>query len=180
VRFEGHVIKGRAAWAALRADRMGIVFQNFSLIPTLTSRENVEVAMLGQVSGSRRRSERAIELLTHFGLGARVGLKPMKLSGGERQRLAIARALANRPKLLVADEPTGSLDQESSRSVMEIIAGLHRDFGTTVVVVTHDDDVAAICGRRIELADGRIRFDRRTDGVPREVQGLAMEASRPA
>jgi len=164
VRFEGRVVKGRSAWAAVRARRMGIVFQNFCLIPTLTSRENVEVAMLGQTRGARNRRERALELLNHFGLAARADLRPPKLSGGERQRLAIARALANGPKLLVADEPTGSLDQESSHSVMDIITNLHRAFGTAVIVVTHDDHVASTCRRRIELVDGRIRDDRATGG----------------
>ena len=166
VRFEGRVIKGRTAWAAVRAERMGIVFQNFSLLPTLSARENIEVALLGNLRGARQRRARALELLTHFDLAARETLWPAQLSGGERQRLAIARALANGPKLLVADEPTGSLDQESSRAVMGIIGGLHGEFGTAVVVVTHDDEVAAVCARRIEISDGRIVSDRSTAVTP--------------
>jgi putative ABC transport system ATP-binding protein len=166
VRFEGRVITGRAAWAAVRARRIGIVFQNFSLIQTLSARENIEVALLGNLNGAGQRRERALELLAHFGLAARSTLRPAQLSGGERQRLAIARALANRPKLLVADEPTGSLDEETSHSVMDVIGNVHREFGTAVLVVTHDEDVAAICARRIEISDGRVRSDRRTAAAP--------------
>lgn len=165
VLFEGRVITGRAAWAAVRARRIGIVFQNFSLIQTLSARENIEVALLGNLKGAQPRKTRALELLAHFGLAERSTLRPAQLSGGERQRLAIARALANEPKLLVADEPTGSLDEDTSHSVMDIIGSIHREFGTTVLVVTHDEEVAATCARRIEISDGRIRSDRRTAPV---------------
>jgi putative ABC transport system ATP-binding protein len=169
VRFEGRVINGRAAWAAVRAGRIGIVFQNFSLLQTLSARENIEVALLGNLCGARQRCFRALELLEHFGLAERATLRPSELSGGERQRLAIARALANRPKLLVADEPTGSLDVQTSRSVMGIIGNAHREFGTALVVVTHDEDVAALCGRRIEISDGRIRSDSRIAATSADV-----------
>jgi putative ABC transport system ATP-binding protein len=162
VLFEGRVITSRTAWAAIRARSIGIVFQNFSLIQTLSARENVEVALLGNLKGAEQRRRRALELLDHFGLAARSSLRPPELSGGERQRLAIARAIANRPKLLVADEPTGSLDEETSHSVMDIIGRVHREYGTALVVVTHDEEVAAVCERRIEIADGRIRADRPT------------------
>jgi ABC-type lipoprotein export system ATPase subunit len=169
VRFEGRAINGRAAWASVRAGGIGIVFQNFSLLQTLSARENIEVALLGNLGGARQRSARALELLAHFDLAARATLLPAQLSGGERQRLAIARALANRPRLLVADEPTGSLDEQTSHSVMAIIGNAHREFGTAVVVVTHDEDVAALCGRRIEISDGRIRSDRRNAAEPTDV-----------
>jgi putative ABC transport system ATP-binding protein len=159
VRFEGRAVNGRAAWAAVRASKIGIVFQNFSLLQSLSARENIEVALLGNLGGARQRRVRALELLAHFGLAERATLRPAELSGGERQRLAIARALANRPKLLVADEPTGSLDVQTSQSVMSIIGNVHREFGTAVIVVTHDEDVAALCGRRVEISDGRIRSD---------------------
>jgi ABC-type lipoprotein export system ATPase subunit len=161
VRFEGRAVNGRAAWAAVRASRIGIVFQNFFLLQSLSARENIEVALLGNLGGARQRHVRALELLAHFGLAERATLRPAELSGGERQRLAIARALANRPKLLVADEPTGSLDVQTSQSVMRIIGNAHREFGTAVIVVTHDEDVAALCGRRVEISDGRIRSDSR-------------------
>jgi len=156
VRFAGRSIAGRAAWATIRAEHFGFVFQNFCLIPTLNVRENVEVAMLGRGSDGRRRGERVDSLLGRLGLAGRSHLHPTSLSGGERQRLAIARALANNPDVLVADEPTGSLDRDSSDQVMEIIAELHRDFGTAIVIVTHDREVAAVCHRHIELADGRV------------------------
>ncbi len=165
VLFEGRVIAGRAAWAAVRARSIGIVFQNFSLLQTLSACENIEVALLGNLTGAQRRRSRALELLAHFGLAERSTLRPAQLSGGERQRLAIARALANEPRLLVADEPTGSLDEDTSHSVMDIIGNIHREFGTTVLVVTHNEEVAATCARRIEISDGRIRSDRRTTPV---------------
>ena len=166
VRFEGRAVSGRAAWAAVRARKIGIVFQNFSLLQSLSARENIEVALLGNLARAGQRRDRALELLAHFGLSERATLRPAQLSGGERQRLAIARALANRPQLLVADEPTGSLDVETSQSVMTIIGNVHREFGTAVIVVTHDEDVAALCGRRIEISDGRIRSDRPTTTAP--------------
>ncbi|MBZ9660960.1 ABC transporter ATP-binding protein [Mesorhizobium sp. ESP-6-4] len=165
VRFEGRAVNGSAAWAAVRASRIGIVFQNFCLLPSLSARENIEVALLGNLGGARQRRARALELLAHFGLADRATLQPAELSGGERQRLAIARALANRPKLLLADEPTGSLDVQTSQSVMDIIGNAQREFGTAVIVVTHDEDVAALCGRRVEISDGRIRLDSRAAAI---------------
>ncbi|TPI43294.1 ABC transporter ATP-binding protein [Mesorhizobium sp. B2-9-1] len=165
VRFEGRAVNGSAAWAAVRASRIGIVFQNFCLLPSLSARENIEVALLGNLGGAQQRRARALELLAHFGLADRAALRPAELSGGERQRLAIARALANRPKLLLADEPTGSLDVQTSQSVMDIIGNAHREFGTAVIVVTHDEDVAALCGRRVEISDGRIRSDSRMAAI---------------
>ncbi|MEX0853473.1 MAG: ABC transporter ATP-binding protein [Bauldia sp.] len=156
IRFAGARISGRLAWAEIRARHIGFVFQNFCLIPTLTGRENIEVAMLGQLAGAGRRRQRASELLARLSLAGRADLHPMRLSGGERQRLAIARALANQPQVIVADEPTGSLDSETGRSVIDIIAGLNRELGTTLVIVTHDREVAAVCDRRIEMVDGRV------------------------
>ncbi|MBZ9814868.1 ABC transporter ATP-binding protein [Mesorhizobium sp. CA7] len=174
VRFEGRAVNGSAAWAAVRASRIGIVFQNFCLLPSLSARENIEVALLGNLGGAQQRRARALELLAHFGLADRAMLQPAELSGGERQRLAIARALANRPKLLLADEPTGSLDVQTSQSVMDIIGNAHREFGTAVIVVTHDEDVAALCGRRVEISDGRIRSDSRAAAIsaPAPVSGI--------
>ncbi len=156
VRFEGNVIRGKNAWAAVRARHIGFVFQNFCLIPTLTAKENVEVAMLGQLAGVGKRGERALSLLASLGLAERARMRPTKLSGGERQRVAIARALANKPKLIVADEPTGALDCKSSHAIMDILVGLQRDSGTALVIVTLDHEVAALCGRQIELVDGRV------------------------
>jgi putative ABC transport system ATP-binding protein len=173
VLFSGKSVRGRTAWARTRAQHFGFVFQNFCLIPTLSVRENIEVAMLGQLRDQRGRVARADALLQRLGLAERAHLRPTSLSGGERQRLAIARAIANNPQVLVADEPTGSLDRESSRSVMEIITGLHRDFQTAIVIVTHDRDVASVCARSIELADGRVVRTYRADAAG----GTAVEAS---
>jgi ABC-type lipoprotein export system ATPase subunit len=170
IHFDGLVVRGRTAWARIRAQRIGIVFQNFCLISTLTAKENVEVAMLGQIGDSAGRRKRALSLLASMDLAKRVNLRPMELSGGERQRVAIARALANCPDALVADEPTGSLDQTSSRSVMRILSELQQQTGMTLIIVTHDQSVAGICGRQIELIDGRIVSDfiRRSEKVQNE------------
>jgi putative ABC transport system ATP-binding protein len=159
VRFEGKMILGRTAWADIRARRIGIVFQNFCLVAGLSARENVEVAMLGQRSDAAARGKRALDLLGQMGLAERTHLRPAELSGGERQRVAIARALANEPDVLVADEPTGSLDQKSSRAIMEILAQLQTSIGLTLVLVTHDHAIAAYCSRQIEFVDGRIASD---------------------
>jgi len=171
VRFQGKEVRGRAAWARIRARHFGFVFQNFYLIPTLDGRENVEVAMLGQMRDARRRRARVEELLQRLGLAERAHLRPSRLSGGERQRLAIARAIANNPEILVADEPTGSLDVRSSHEVMDIITRLHRDFETALVIVTHDREVAATCRRVIELVDGRLAAGERPDpALPRRAE----------
>lgn len=173
VRFEGEAVSGPRAWAETRAKHIGFVFQNFCLIPTLTAKENVEVAMLGRVAGVARRGERAVELLTSLGLGERVHMKPMKLSGGERQRVAIARALANEPRVIVADEPTGALDRKSAHAIMDILAGLQKETKTALVIVTHDAEVAAACGRRIEMVDGRV-----VGAPPAAARPLAAGAAR--
>lgn len=157
--FDGRRICGRAAWARLRAARIGFVFQSFHLIASLNIAENVELAMLWQGTTARQRRDRTAELLQLLGLGHREAQFPMELSGGERQRVAIARALANRPELVVADEPTGSLDSASSAQIMDLLEGLQRSAGITVVIVTHDRDIAARCDRRVEMVDGRIVAD---------------------
>jgi ABC-type lipoprotein export system ATPase subunit len=159
VRFDGRGVSDRTEWARIRARRIGIVFQNFCLIPSLSARENVEIAMLGQVSHAHVRRARARMLLAEQGLAAREHLRPSELSGGERQRVAIARALANKPEMLIADEPTGSLDQRMSGVIMKVLTELERTAGLTLVVVTHDSSVAAHCARRIVLTDGRVTAD---------------------
>ncbi len=159
VRFDGKTIKGKNAWADIRATRIGIIFQNFCLIPTLSAEENIEVAMMTQSGKASYRGERALSLLQRVGLAARADLRPAELSGGERQRVAIARALSNGPGILVADEPTGSLDRGSSRAIMEMLRDLHRDTGATLLVVTHDPSVASYCDRHVEIVDGRVVRD---------------------
>lgn len=161
--FNGERIEGMTAWARLRAREIGIVFQQFCLLPTLTARENIEIAMSGGVAARRLRS---VELLRRVGLEQRAEQLPVQLSGGERQRVAIARALAARPKLIVADEPTGSLDRVAGRNVIDLLMSLQQSDGIAILLVTHDLDIAARCHRQIELVDGRIVHDaRRANGA---------------
>jgi putative ABC transport system ATP-binding protein len=142
--------------ARLRAERVGFVFQAFQLIPTLTARENVQVPL--ELTGTDG-GARADELLARVGLGQRGHHYPAQLSGGEQQRVALARAFANRPRILFADEPTGNLDSATGETIVELMLELNRDFGTTIVLVTHDLALAARARRTIRLADGRIVSD---------------------
>jgi putative ABC transport system ATP-binding protein len=139
----------------LRLTRLGFVFQRFHLLPVLTALENVELPMAeaGLRTGERR--ARARELLDYVGLGDRAEHRATQLSGGEMQRVAIARALANRPALVLADEPTGELDNDTGREILELFRRINRD-GATLVVVTHDERLAAAAGRVIHMQDGRI------------------------
>jgi putative ABC transport system ATP-binding protein len=138
----------------IRNEKLGFVFQFFNLIPTLSALENVALPI--QFARQRRfkPEERARELLTHLGLGERLNHRPQQLSGGEQQRVAIARALANNPRILLTDEPTGNLNTEASELVMETIRQVHRDFGTTVVMVTHNRALAEGTDRVLTLVDG--------------------------
>lgn len=141
-----------------RGRTVGFVFQLHNLLPTLNSLENVEVPMMGYLGSSARR-KRAKELLELVGLGDRMKHLPSQLSGGQRQRVAIARALANNPPLILADEPTGNLDSASGNELMALINELNRSQGTTIVVVTHDLNVARQTNRVLMMADGRIVRD---------------------
>ena len=147
-----------AARSGLRLKEIGFIFQRFFLLPMLTAAENVE---LPQAEAGVARAERRVrtrELLDYVGLSARAGHRPSELSGGEMQRVAIARALANRPRLLLADEPTGELDQTTGQQIVGLIDRLHAD-GMAVVVVTHDPAVAARAARLVRMRDGRIVDD---------------------
>ncbi|HZS24975.1 MAG TPA: ABC transporter ATP-binding protein [Gaiellaceae bacterium] len=149
--------------AEYRAATIGFVFQAHHLLPTLTASENVQVAMFGR-RPRHERPGRADELLREVGLGARTRALPVVFSGGERQRVAIARALANEPRLLLADEPTGALDSETGAQVLELLDELRRARGTTIVLVTNDETVAAHAERVLRLRDGVIRAE-----APRQV-----------
>jgi putative ABC transport system ATP-binding protein len=138
--------------AALRLRSFGFVFQQFNLIPTLTAVENVEVK-LAPVGGTR---ERALELLGEVGLAERADHLPSHLSGGEQQRVAIARALSVEPRVVLADEPTGNLDSATGGEIIELLAALAADHGSTVIVATHDATLAARAPRRITMRDGRL------------------------
>lgn len=139
----------------LRLREIGFVFQRFFLLPMLTASENVELPQAEAGVGRAERRERTRELLEYVGLAARAGHRPSELSGGEMQRVAIARALANRPRLLLADEPTGELDQATGEQIISLIDRLHAD-GMAVVVVTHDPAVAGRAHRLLYMRDGRI------------------------
>jgi putative ABC transport system ATP-binding protein len=142
--------------AALRGQMVGFVFQSFNLIPTLSALENVELPMIFQGVPRSQRRKRAAYLLDKVGLGERKRHRPPQLSGGELQRVAIARALANNPKIILADEPTGNLDSESGRKILELLKELNRE-GVTVVLVTHDPEAAAYADRVIKIRDGLIK-----------------------
>ena len=144
----------------LRARALGFVFQGFHLLPSYDAISNVALAMA--YSNQHNRHARAVQLLQHFGLGHRLHHRPGMMSGGEQQRVAIARAMANDSPILLADEPTGSLDQTNGRAVLELLDGFHAQ-GKTVVLVTHDLAVAARAKRVVEIVDGRIQ----RDGPPR-------------
>lgn len=143
----------------LRAREIGFVFQTFYLLPNLTALENVQLPMFGDGRPEAARCERAETLLALVGLADRAGHLPGQLSIGQRQRVAIARALANEPAIVLADEPTGSLDSRSGGEVMDLLERLHTERGTTLVVVTHDAAVAARARRLVRMLDGRIVGD---------------------
>ena len=147
--------------ARVRSRRIGFVFQDFNLLPRTSALENVELPMLYTGASREARSRRAQELLELVGLSERVSHRPNELSGGQKQRVAIARALANDAPFILADEPTGNLDSKSSHEIMSLFQRLNERSGITVVVVTHDSDVAAWAGRTIVLADGRVVAERR-------------------
>jgi putative ABC transport system ATP-binding protein len=139
----------------LRLTRLGFIFQRFHLLPVLTALENVELPMAEAGLPRSERRERAMELLSYVGLGNRAAHRATQLSGGEMQRVAVARALGNRPALLLADEPTGELDAATGHDILALFRRLNQD-GTTLVVVTHDETLAAEAGRIIHMLDGRI------------------------
>jgi putative ABC transport system ATP-binding protein len=140
----------------LRRKKIGLIFQTFNLLPTLSAIENVSLPL--RLDGNRRRKadKRSIELLERVGLGERLTHRPDELSGGERQRIAIARALVFKPLVLLADEPTGNLDSQTGAEIIALLDNLHDEFGTTIVLVTHNDAAAAHCERKIAMLDGRI------------------------
>ena len=142
--------------ARLRAEKVGFVFQSFQLIPTLTARENVQVPL--ELRGEAAET-RAQELLERMGLGDRAHHYPAQLSGGEQQRVALARAFSIRPHILFADEPTGNLDAHTGATIIELMVSLNRELETTLVLVTHDHDLASLARRTIRLSDGRIVED---------------------
>jgi putative ABC transport system ATP-binding protein len=148
---------GEDARARLRAEKVGFVFQAFNLIPTLTARENVQVPL--ELRGEAGAGTRAEELLRRVGLGDRMHHYPAQLSGGEQQRVALARAFSTRPRILFADEPTGNLDGKTGHTIVDLMLELNRELGTTLVLVTHDVQLARLARRTIRLADGEVVED---------------------
>ena len=145
-----------AQLAELRLRSFGFVFQQFNLIPTLTALENVEAKLAPAALSARESHERAVAVLTEVGLADRATHLPAHLSGGEQQRVAIARALSIEPAVILADEPTGNLDSRTGLEIIETLAGLAADRGATVIVATHDAELAARAPRRLAMRDGRI------------------------
>ncbi len=142
------------ALSALRRDQIGIVFQNFHLIPTMTALENVAVPL--ELSGIDDASEKAAQALADVGLGHRLTHYPSQLSGGEQQRVAIARAMSVKPRLLLADEPTGNLDQETGKAIMDLLFDRVKAQGATLALITHDPALAQACDAQIHIRDGRV------------------------
>ena len=147
------------ALSRLRRRKIGFVFQAFHLMPRLTAWENVALPLLYRREDRVRRKARALAMLDQVGLADRADHRPSELSGGQKQRVALARALVGQPKLILADEPTGSLDSVTAGEVMALLRDLNHRLGVTIVMVTHDRDLAARCDRRIEVLDGRIVRD---------------------
>ena len=145
--------------ALLRRRQLGFVFQGFNLLPRTSAQENVELPLLyrGESAGARRKAAR--EALALVGLQGREGHSPAELSGGQQQRVAIARALVTQPAVLLADEPTGNLDSQRSREIMELLVALNRERGITIVMVTHESDMAAFARRVVRFVDGRVDSD---------------------
>ena len=159
VKLLGHPLDkmDEEARARLRAQHIGFVFQSFMLIPTLNAQENVELPALLRVESDGQSRQGAKALLEQLGLGKRLHHLPAQLSGGEQQRVALARAFNGRPDLLFADEPTGNLDRQTGDKIADLLFSMNREHGTTLILVTHDAQLAARCDRRLRLVDGQLR-----------------------
>jgi putative ABC transport system ATP-binding protein len=160
-RFDGVDVSGldRDQHALLRRNFIGFIFQGFNLLARTSALENVELPLLyGRVAAQERR-RRAEDALAKVGLADRAGHAPNELSGGQQQRVAIARAIVTRPAVILADEPTGNLDTAMSEEIMRLLSGLNRDEGITIVMVTHEPDMAAFADRMVRFVDGRIAYD---------------------
>ena len=156
VLFKGAALGSSISLDTYRCHHVGFIFQSFYLLPTLRAVENVQAPMLATSDGRGDREERAEALLREVGLGSRLRQYPNELSGGERQRVAIARALANNPSILLADEPTGNLDSANSARIMDILTGIQKTRGMTLIVITHEDEIANSAPRHIRIHDGRM------------------------
>lgn len=156
INVAGHDLKSSKKLNEFRSQKIGFIFQLHNLIPNISVVENVEIPMFTQKMSSKEMRSKALKLLDDVGLKDKEGILPNKLSGGERQRVAIARALANDPSIILADEPTGSLDSKTSSKILKQLIDLHEDKNVTLIIVTHDMDVAKLADRVIEVLDGEI------------------------
>ena len=156
VLFRGAPLGSAIDLDTYRSDHVGFIFQAFYLLPTLRAIENVQAPMLASKKIDRNRGQRAEALLREMGMDHRLDQHPNKLSAGERQRVAIARALANEPEVLLADEPTGNLDSTNSARIMEILTGIQEKHGMTLIVVTHEEEIARSAPRHIRIHDGKV------------------------
>lgn len=170
VLFQNSILGSSIDLDTFRSQHVGFIFQAFHLMPTLRAIENVQVPMLGVPGGAKDRAGRAEELLREMGLEHRMSQYPNQLSAGERQRVAIARALANNPSILLADEPTGNLDSANSARIMEMLTGIQSRRGMTLIVVTHENEIANSAPRHIRIRDGRIESDGRSSHVSERSQ----------
>jgi putative ABC transport system ATP-binding protein len=160
-----------AAWAILRRQHIGFVFQFFNLLSNMTVADNVELPALLAGATPRQARKRREELLAELGIAAKAGAAPARLSGGEQQRVAMARALANEPSVLMADEPTGNLDSSNTRDVLRLLRRAH-DQGQAILMVTHDARVASLADRVINLFDGMVADDAKIVPIPRTMNGV--------
>jgi putative ABC transport system ATP-binding protein len=165
-----------------RAKTIGFVFQSYNLIPNLTALENVELPMEARDVPAKERKERALALLAEVGMEERINYKPLKLSGGEAQRVAIARALANEPSIILADEPTGNLDSKTGETIIALMDKLNKEKGTTIIIVTHSDDISKMCDLTFTIKDGKITSEQETKKLAetedkRKVLRIALSAS---
>lgn len=156
INVAGKDLKSDKKLNKFRAEQIGFIFQLHNLIPNINVRENIEIPMYTQKLSSSKMKERALKLLEDVGLYDKADILPSKLSGGERQRVAIARALANNPSIILADEPTGSLDSNTSNKILKLLIDLHKNKKVTLIIVTHDMNVAKLANRYIEVLDGKI------------------------
>lgn len=156
VLFRGAALGSSISLDTYRCHHVGFIFQSFYLLPTLRAVENVQAPMLATRDSAGDRRERAEALLREVGLEHRMRQHPNELSGGERQRVAIARALANEPSILLADEPTGNLDSTNSARIMEVLTGIQKSRGMTLIVITHEEEIASSAPRHIRIHDGRV------------------------
>lgn len=157
VHVAGYDLTRKNDLSEFRSQEIGFIFQLHNLIPNLSVLENVEIPLFERNLSGKEMRERALKLLEYMGLSDKVNRKPTELSGGERQRVAIARALANEPSIILADEPTGSLDSKNGQLILEHLKELHEKEKVTMIMVTHDMNVASLANRTIEVLDGRIK-----------------------